>query len=140
MERSLNVKWLIGCLLILLLLPSGGLTQKYTQDLNPYEVGIWKKIEHDKGITIDYITKPTIKKGVILEGSLKIDQSYKVERVSLIYVICNSKNTFTRHTTIRLKKVAEPNTWEFIDEYKLDLINYEYELFVVNVIAEKPTI
>jgi hypothetical protein len=126
---------LIITLLFCLLTTSVFASQEYS--LEPYDINVKKHIDVNGHFIIDYITVPTTKDCVRLQGTIKVSLQYKVQKLELDYYIQGSDQKRVRATNLKLTKGAYPNTYNFVYDYELDLFHYEYEKFGLFFIVEE---
>ena len=109
-------------------------------DYQPYNIGVEKKIEVPFAFVIKYVTTATDGKEATLKGTIEVNAQYKIIQLDLDYYIMNGQKKSVRATSLNLvknKEVPTPAIFDFEYSYKLDLQQYEYEIFSLIFIVEE---
>lgn len=105
--------------------------------LNPYEIGIDKELDAPGLMKIEYRNIPVSNSEVKIAGTVTVPLKYDVVDLHIDYYVFDRNKAETRVVLLELKQGAIPNTFTFDSSYPLDLMKYEFELFVIEFINEE---
>ena len=136
-RKLIRVVSVFSLLAIGICFASGEPERDKSYELNPYEIGVDKKVGTTDFLLLKYKNEFITKKETKISGVVEVHPSYIVETLSVDYYLMNENQSATRVIPLLLKKGSIPNTFVFNITYKTNWDIADYELMVIEIVTEE---